>query len=306
MKKIMLIALLAFPAFLMATETIPSDTTIYVNGKKVVIKENNEKIKIKVYEQTTKGDTIENEQIFEGIYRDGKSTERRVSSGINIPIPKLGTGNSSTNCITDPHWAGFGMGFTNFADNKLNINNVNGVDLVSGSSKEIIVNFYERAWNISKRGWAIVSGTGLQFDTYRIDNNKAFVEVNGITELQAAPAGRTYSTSKLHTTYFTIPLLLEFQKKIPHTGPLYLSAGVVGNLKLSSSSKVKYNDESGSHKEKLGKDMNIRPVTMDFLVQGGVGCFGMYAKYSPISLFESGKGPSVHPVSIGLILHLDM
>jgi hypothetical protein len=80
----------------------------------------------------------------------------------------------------------------------------------------------------------------------------------------------------------------------------------VGNVKLCSSSKVKLNDESGSHKQKLGSDLNIRPVSMDFLVQAGVGCFGMYARYSPQTLFEGGKGPEIHPVSIGLILHFDM
>jgi len=306
MKQFILLAFLAFPAFLMAAETAPSDTTIYVNGKKLVIKENDEKIKIKVYEQTAKGDTIENDQIFEGIYRDGKSSERRMSGGINIQIPKLSSGYSSSNYIKDPHWAGFGMGFASFADGKMNVNNVNGVDLTSSSSKEFIVNFYEHAWNISKRGWAIVSGTGFRFDSYHFDGNKALIEVNGVTELRTAPAGGRYDDSKLHTSYFTIPLLLEYQKKISHTGPLYLSAGVVGNVKLCSSSKVKLNDQSGSHKEKLGSDLNIRPVSMDFLVQAGVGCFGMYARYSPQTLFEGGKGPRIHPVAIGLILHLNM
>lgn len=306
MKKFILLAFLAFPAFLMAAETAPSDTTIYVNGKKLVIKENDEKIKIKVYEQTAKGDTLENDQIFEGIYRDGKSTERRMSNSINIPIPKLGSGHSYSNRIKDPHWAGFGMGFASFSDGKMNVNNVNGVDLISSRSKEFIVNFYERAWNISKCGLAIVSGTGFRFDSYHFDGNKALIEVNGVTELRTAPAGGRYDDSKLHTSYFTIPLLLEYQKKISHTGPLYLSAGVVGNVKLCSSSKVKLNDQSGSHKEKLGSDLNIRPVSMDFLVQAGVGCFGMYARYSPQTLFEGGKGPGIHPVAIGLILHLDM
>ncbi len=306
MKQFMLLMLLAFPAFLMAAEIAPSDTTIYVDGKKIVIKENNEKIKIKVYEQTSKGDTIENDQVFEGIYRDGKSSERRISGGINIPFPKLGSGYSSSNYISDPHWAGFGLGFASFSDKKLNVNNVDGVDLVSSGSREIMLNFYERAWNISKRGLAIVSGAGFQFDRYRIDNNKAFVETNGVTGLEPAQTGRNYEDSKLYTTYFTIPLLLEYQKKLHHTGPLYLSGGMVGNLKLYSASKVKYSDESGNHKEKLGGDLNIRPISMDFLVQAGVGCFGMYAKYSPFSLFEGGKGANIHPVSMGLILHLDL
>lgn len=52
----------------------------------------------------------------------------------------------------------------------------------------------------------------------------------------------------------------------------------------------------------MDRGMNLRPVTMDFLFQAGVGCIGFYAKYSPFGLFEKDKGPKVHPVSHGLQL----
>ena len=54
----------------------------------------------------------------------------------------------------------------------------------------------------------------------------------------------------------------------------------------------------------MDRGMNLRPVTMDFLFQAGVGCIGFYAKYSPFCLFEKDKGPKVHPVSLGLQLHI--
>lgn len=57
-------------------------------------------------------------------------------------------------------------------------------------------------------------------------------------------------------------------------------------------------------KKKMDRGMNLRPVTMDFLFQAGVGCIGLYAKYSPFGLFEKDKGPKVHPVSLGLQLHI--
>jgi hypothetical protein len=110
--------------------------------------------------------------------------------------------------------------------------------------------------------------------------------------------------SKLNITSLTIPLLLEWQPK-KRSSEFFLSAGVVGVIKTCSSSKIVYNDASGKkHKEKMDSGMNIRPVTMDFLFQAGWDWIGLYAKYSPIDLFENGKGPKVHPVSIGLQLHL--
>ena len=54
----------------------------------------------------------------------------------------------------------------------------------------------------------------------------------------------------------------------------------------------------------MDRGMNLRPVTMDFLFQAGVGCIGFYAKYSPFGLFEKDKGPKVHPVSLGVQLHI--
>ena len=64
------------------------------------------------------------------------------------------------------------------------------------------------------------------------------------------------------------------------------------------------NAGSSEGKEKMDSGINIRPVTMDLLFQAGWDWIGLYAKYSPIDLFENGKGPKVHPVSIGLQLHL--
>ncbi len=54
----------------------------------------------------------------------------------------------------------------------------------------------------------------------------------------------------------------------------------------------------------MGRGMNLRPVTMDFLFQAGVGCIGLYVKYYPFSLFGKDKGPIVHPVFGGLQLHI--
>ena len=150
-----------------------------------------------------------------------------------------------------------------------------------------------------------ISGiSGMRWSRYRIDTNEYFKEIDGVTALRPAPESVTLKASKLNITSLTIPLLLEWQPK-KRSSEFFLSAGVVGVIKTCSSSKIVYNDASGKkHKEKMDSGMNIRPVTMDFLFQAGWDWIGLYAKYSPIDLFENGKGPKVHPVSIGLQLHL--
>lgn len=79
MKHIYLLLFMLIPMAGMAQESVSQDTTLYVNGRKILIKEKEGKIKVKLYEQSSRGDTIENDQIFEGIYTDGQTTERRTA-----------------------------------------------------------------------------------------------------------------------------------------------------------------------------------------------------------------------------------
>jgi hypothetical protein len=299
MKRLLLLtATFCFPFGLWAINAeIPTDTTIIVDGKRVEIKQTDDRMKVKVYEIAGDDKEIEDEMVFEGHYKDGKSYERRKRS-INIPLP-------SWNRRYEGHWDGFGMGFASFADEDLHFNDIDGVSLRSGKSLEYNFNVLEMSIPFSKQSnFALVTGAGMRWSRYRLDENKYFKETNGITSLHDAPEGIHYSASKLNITSLTIPLLLEWQGR--HSShDFFVSAGIVGVVKTTSSSRVTYRDESGKkRKDKIDGGMNIRPVTMDFLFQIGCDWLGVYAKYSPMGLFETAKGPKVHPVSIGLHLHL--
>lgn len=198
------------------------------------------------------------------------------------------------------------MGFASFADASLHVNDIDGVSLTSENSLEYNLNFLEKSFPFSKYNWAIVTGAGMRWSRYRLSTNSHFAEnENGTTVLQPAPEGIVYSKSKLNITSLTIPVLLEWQSRRVKGDRFFLSAGVVGVVKTISSSKVQFRDENNKKQKKtMDRGMNIRPITMDFLVQAGYDWVGIYMKYSPMGLFEGSKGPNVHPVSIGLHLHL--
>lgn len=107
-------------------------------------------------------------------------------------------------------------------------------------------------------------------------------------------------------TSLTIPVLLEWQTpKKRHKPRFFVSGGVVGVIKTTSSSKVVYDDERGkTRKQKMDGGMTFVLLRWTFFFNAGVGCIGAYFKYSPIEMFESKKGPALHPVSFGLQLHL--
>lgn len=271
---------------------MPADTVIMLEKKRVEIKENGDRMKVRVYELDENGEAVDDEMVFEGHYRDGQSYERRKHMKmLNIPVPTWDRDFSA-------HWAGFGMGFNSFTGDD--------ISLRKGKSLEYNLNFMEFSLPFSRYNWAVVTGAGLRWNRYRLDENAHFQEVDGVTRLVPAADGIVYKKSKLNITSLTIPVLLEWQTpKKKHKPRFFISGGVVGVIKTTSSSKVVYEDERGeSKKQKMDGGMNLRPVTMDVLFQAGVGCIGVYFKYSPVGMFEKDKGPSLHPVSFGLQLHI--
>lgn len=299
MKKIVLWIMLlsiSLGSWSKGVETVSNDTVIVVNDKRIEIKDSENRLKVKVYEMRD-NEEVESEMVFEGHYKDGKSHEKRKHS-INITLPTWKRG-------FDPHWAGFGMGFANFADGSLHINDIDGVSLRSGRSLEYNLNFLDKAFPFSRQSnWAVVTGLGMRWNRYRIDTNQHFMEVDGVTGLQPAPEGVIYKASKLNMTSLTIPLLLEWQNRKKKSEKFFASAGIVGVVKTISSSKVVYRDETGrKNKKKMDGGMNIHPVSMDLFVQAGYKWIGFYAKYSPVELFGKNKGPELHPASVGFHLH---
>lgn len=295
MKRFLLILLACLPMTGMLaakTSPMPADTTIRLEKKRIEVKDNGDRLKVRVYETDPDGTQVDDELVFEGHYRDGQSYERRKHiRTINIPVPTWDRDFSA-------HWAGFGMGFNSFTGDNL--------ALRKGNSLEYNLNFMEFSLPFSRYNWAIVTGAGLRWNRYRLDTDAYLMEVDGITQLVPVSDDMNFKKSKLNTTSITIPVLLEWQtRKMRHRPRFFISGGVVGVVKTMSSSKVTYVNEKGKSKtEKMDGGMNLRPVTMDLLFQAGVGCMGLYFKYSPIESFESDKGPKVNPISFGVQIHL--
>ena len=296
-RKILLSACAIFAIYGTLTAANEDSTKIFESGnKRIVVKENEQKqrLEVEVYEFNNNQDSTFYEQIFEGHYRDGKSNEqRKYIASVGIPNPRWKTKHF------DPHWAGFGLGFSGFAEK----GDYNNISFNSSKSWEFSFNFYERAIPLSYR-LAVVTGLGLRWTRYNLKGNYHFEEIDDYTELVEAPDGIRYKSSNLRITTLNIPLLLEWQNG---RGNLFFSAGVVGSVKTLSSSRIEFYDDNDKkrkkHKEKVDRGMTLRPVTMDLLAQVGTKDIGVYARYSPISIFEKNKGPELYPLSFGLMLH---
>lgn len=293
MKHIYLLLFMLIPMAGMAQEGISQDTTLYVNGRKILIKENEGKIKVKLYEQSSHGDTIENDQIFEGIYTDGQTTERRTAFTVLFVKRK-------NHYRFDPHIAGFYMGYTRLSDG-INFNTPDGLNINANKSWEIGFNLFQGSLTLSRdRQWGITTGLGWGYRSFRLGNNYAFRQIEGVTGIvPGVPDEEVYTKSRLRYFYFRIPVALEWQKRFSHSnahGPLFFSAGLEAEIRHGAKSKAKVN----GHKKNLDSGLNIHPVGINLLAQAGYGDIGVYLRYSTYSLFEHKKGPELYPYSFGL------
>lgn len=290
MKQLLLAILLWMPLAGMAQEntSIAKDTTLFVNGRKLVIKEQNNKIKVKLYEQSSSGDTIKNDQVFEGIYLNGQSTEQRLSFSIPFTKKKSYEGRNFS-----PHYAGFYMGYTGFgsADKE--------VDLVGSKSWEIGLSLIDLGWTLNpSKTLGVVTGLGWGYKSFRLQNPYIFQETAGNTIVTTQKEGDPYYEGRLRYNYFSIPLLLEWQYNTHRSGRPFISVGAEAEIRYRIQSKAK----SDGHKHTIGKDMNVLPVGVNLMVQAGISKMSVYARYSLTNLFKSGKGPEMHPLSLGVAL----
>jgi len=199
----------------------------------------------------------------------------------------------------DGHWEGIEFGFNSFAKPDYSMYSAANKDFMSlnqGKSLEFNFNFYELNIGLSKNYVGLVSGMGLSFNNYRFENDYTLQKGSIRTEPVALDPNNLAKT-KLAVSYLNVPLLLEFQIPVNNReGRLFLSAGVVGGVKIGSHTKVKY----GNDKEKDRSGFNINSFNYAATARVGYKDIALFAKYSLTPLFESGKGPGLTPFTIGI------
>ena len=303
MKKIIVATIVFLIGLLQAkaTNSTTTDTTYIYNNKVVKIDDNEGKIKVQVF------DSVNNEykQVFEGVYSDSKSFEKWTVAdewGLNLPL--LNKIKKRERKRMEPHWAGIGWGFASFTDGGLSPNSAAGLSLRAEKSNEFYINPIEKIIPVIGNNLGITTGFGMHWGNYHFDNNTHLVETNSVVNVEPAPAGINYSFSRFRTFGLSVPLLLEFQTKLNTNHLIFLSAGVVGGVNTYSSYRVKYkNPNGGKVNDVESKNLNVSPLSIDYMVQIGYGSWSIFAKYAQFSIFQKDKGPVAHPVSLGATLN---
>ncbi len=205
------------------------------------------------------------------------------------------------------HWAGIEFGINGFMnkDQSLTMSDDKWfLDLKQARSWNFNLNFMQYSIGFGTNKIGLVTGMGLEFNNYHFSNPITLKVENGITGVDSTfiKGGFKVDKTKLSTTHLTIPLLLEFQ--IPtrdHGHRIFISGGVIGELRIGANTKIEY-DDNGKNEDKNREDFNLSTFRYSFTARAGYRGLKLFANYSPVSLFEKNKGPEVFPYSIGLIL----
>ena len=162
--------------------------------------------------------------------------------------------------------------------------------------------FLEQAFNLGSGRVALVSGMGIEFNNYFFDNNNNITK-DSIGNIVSQDYSFDLDKSKLTTTYFIVPLLFEVQL-LPVTNHkrIFISAGVIGGLKIGSRTKIVYKDDGNRKKDKNKGDFNLSSLKYGFTARIGYKEVGLYCNYYPTPLFEKDKGPELYPFAMGVSL----
>jgi hypothetical protein len=208
----------------------------------------------------------------------------------------------------DIHWAGFEIGLNNFVTSDYSFNlpaEYSYMDLHTGKSWNININLLEYDIALFGDNFGIGTGMGLEFNDYRFDSKLPIKEGEGQIVVDSSYFGSSINVdkAKLTMTHLTVPLLLEFQVPGGDDDGFFITAGVIGGLRIGSHTKtVVIEDDGDKDKNKNRDDFYLSSFRYGFTARIGYGAVRLFANYYETPLFEKGKGPQIHPYSLGFMV----
>lgn len=200
------------------------------------------------------------------------------------------------------HWSGIELGLNNFTTSRNNLAMPDDIDymtLHSSKSTNFNINFTQLGLGLG-RHIGFVTGLGLNWNNYRFDGNNNIVKgPNSVIE-ELVPS-LSLEKSKLASLFLTVPFLLEIQIPV-NSNHLSLAAGPIGAIKLSSHTKMVFED---GHTVKSWGDFSLNMLRCGATARVGYGNFQLFGTYYKTPLFQKGKGPggyNLYPFEIGIAL----
>ncbi len=267
-----------------------------------------EKITITVQETTKDGKTTKerhevrinkNFKIDVEIEEDGENTK------VDVNVPDKAERNSTRAANEEKHYKATKFNF----DVDLGLNNfVNAddnevPDLKTTGSKYVSLNMHLNSQIGGRKSpFYLTSGFEFAFNNYMFDDNIRVQDINGVTSF-VEETELNYEKSKLTHSSVNIPLMavLKYKRENGKDG-FKIGAGGFGGYRLGSHTKLKYELDGNTEKDKTKDNFNLSDFQYGLEGVIGYGGLDLFVKYNMNDLFKDNRGPKVNVISFGLRL----
>lgn len=192
------------------------------------------------------------------------------------------------------------LGLNNFIDNE---NTQFVPDLKPMGSRYISLNSHLISQIGGKKSpFYIVSGLEFAFNNYMFDKNVIIQDIDDETVFTKIE-DISYEKSKLATSSVNIPLMpmLKFKRANGKDG-FHIGAGGFAGYRLGSHSKLKYEREGNTTKDKDRGSFNLSDFQYGATGVIGYNNLTLFVKYNMNDMFKENRGPQVNVISFGLRL----
>jgi hypothetical protein len=164
------------------------------------------------------------------------------------------------------------------------------------------LNLYEKDFRFAHDHLQIVTGLGFSFNYFNLKNKSTLNSDSSYTGNTNSLNNSAVSIikNKLRESFLTMPLMLELNTSKRKSQNFHIAAGVIGGLKIGSSTKQVFTENNKTYTDAKSGDYNLFPFKLDATVRVGYGNFTMFASYSLTPLFQTGKGPELYPFNVGI------
>ena len=171
-----------------------------------------------------------------------------------------------------------------------------GVDFAPFRSWEINWTVVQYDYTPGKSNTTLSAGLGLDWRNYTLSGHKdGFFKLNDVVGVGEVGSKYDDFSSKINTTSLSMPLLIK--QKFSKNFAISLGAQLNWNFYGRIHNYVELDEyEADEYTKKIGQ----RPFTVDVLglVHLSNG-FGIYCKYSPMSVLKKDKGPDFKSLAVG-------
>ncbi|MCW3075864.1 MAG: hypothetical protein JWO32_473 [Bacteroidetes bacterium] len=204
------------------------------------------------------------------------------------------------------HWAGFSVGVNGLLTSDGSVNmpaKYNYLDLNYSRSINFQLNFFQHNFHLYKNYVNLVTGFGIEWRRYMLDNKTTFNPDSSFTWGKIDSTGKfAYNKNLFKSTMLQVPLLLEFNTSSRPSKAFHIAVGVVGQFMVNSKTKQKL-ELNGDSYTKIHKDnYNMNPFQLKAHASLGYSNFTVFGEYNLTPLFNTNKGPVLYPFVVGVRL----